>query len=111
MKRIIPIIFLPALAICMGGCSKTLSKLPDNRAVITTPDQVTQLLTSAYPHATYMAFTEPMSDNAEDREQPLQLPILNRIKLISRLTSFRMQPLSNMILLLPIGIPATKPLL
>jgi len=67
MKRIILIIFLPALAICMGGCSKTLSKLPDNRAVITTPDQVTQLLTSAYPHATYMAFTEPMSDNAEDK--------------------------------------------
>ena len=67
MKRIMLIIFLPALAIYIGGCSKTLSKLPDNRAVITTPDQVTQLLTSAYPHATYMAFTEPMSDNAEDK--------------------------------------------
>jgi len=67
MKRIIPIIFLSAFAIFLSGCDKTLGKLPDNRAVITTPDQVTQLLTSAYPHATYMAFTEPMSDNAEDK--------------------------------------------
>lgn len=67
MKRIVQIIFLLALAIYIGGCSKTLGTLPDNRAVITNPDQVTQLLTSAYPHATYMAFTEPMSDNAEDK--------------------------------------------
>ncbi len=67
MKRIFLIIFLPAFVIYFGGCSKTLSTLPDNRAIITTPDQVTQLLTSAYPHASYMAFTEPMSDNAEDK--------------------------------------------
>ena len=45
MKKIILIIFLPAWAIYIGGCSKALSTLPDNRAVITTPDQVTQLLT------------------------------------------------------------------
>jgi len=67
MKHIIQILFLPALIICVAGCSKTLNKLPDNRAVITNVDQVTQLLTSAYPHATYMAFTEPLSDNAEDK--------------------------------------------
>ncbi|MFT3932472.1 MAG: RagB/SusD family nutrient uptake outer membrane protein [Chitinophagaceae bacterium] len=67
MKRIVQLIFLASSVVWLGACSKTLSTLPDNRAVITTPDQVTQLLTSAYPHATYMAFTEPMSDNAEDK--------------------------------------------
>jgi len=62
-------IFYPVLClgICLAGCNKQLDKLPDNRTVITTVDQVTQLLASAYPHATYMAFTEPMSDNAEDK--------------------------------------------
>ncbi|MEO5593137.1 MAG: RagB/SusD family nutrient uptake outer membrane protein [Chitinophagaceae bacterium] len=67
MKRIIQTIFLPSLVMFMAGCSKTLSKLPDNRTVITNTDQVTQLLTSAYPHASYMSFTEPLSDNAEDK--------------------------------------------
>jgi hypothetical protein len=67
MKKISQAIFLSALAICIAGCGKTLDKLPDNRAVITNVDQVTQLLTSAYPHTTYMAFTEPLSDNAEDK--------------------------------------------
>jgi len=47
------------LGICLAGCNKQLDKLPDNRTVITNVDQVTQLLTSAYPHAVYMAFTEP----------------------------------------------------
>jgi hypothetical protein len=66
MKKIIQIIFLPALLI-FAGCNKKLETLPDNRTVITNPEQVTQLLTSAYPHATYMPFTEPLSDNAEDK--------------------------------------------
>ena len=64
MKRIwYPIL----LGVCIAGCNKQLDKLPDNRTVITNVDQVTQLLTSAYPHAVYMSFTEPMSDNAEDK--------------------------------------------
>ena len=67
MKRIVARWLLPASLIVMAGCNKTLNKLPDNRAVITSVDQVTQLLTSAYPHGTYMAFTEPLSDNAEDK--------------------------------------------
>ncbi|MEP7278269.1 MAG: RagB/SusD family nutrient uptake outer membrane protein [Bacteroidota bacterium] len=67
MKNILSIICLSLLAIFINGCAKTLDKLPDNRAVITNVDQVTQLLTSAYPHASYMAFTEPLSDNAEDK--------------------------------------------
>lgn len=67
MKKVIQYIFLPVLIIYSAGCGKTLDKLPDNRTVITNVAQVTQLLTSAYPHATYMAFTEPLSDNAEDK--------------------------------------------
>ncbi|MBS1606481.1 MAG: RagB/SusD family nutrient uptake outer membrane protein, partial [Bacteroidetes bacterium] len=46
-----------------ASCNKQLEKLPDNRAVITNVDQVTQLLASAYPHAMYATFTEPISDN------------------------------------------------
>ena len=61
----------PVVLLCVGvwlaGCNKQLDKLPDNRTVITNVDQVTQLLASAYPHAVYMSFTEPMSDNAEDK--------------------------------------------
>ena len=49
------------------SCNKQLDKLPDNRTVITTVDQVTQLLVAAYPHANYIPFMEPMSDNAEDK--------------------------------------------
>ncbi|MEP6749214.1 MAG: RagB/SusD family nutrient uptake outer membrane protein [Bacteroidota bacterium] len=67
MKKFVQYIYLPALVIGIAGCNKTLDKLPDNRTVITNVAQVTQLLTSAYPHATYMAFTEPLSDNAEDK--------------------------------------------
>ncbi|MDO6435171.1 RagB/SusD family nutrient uptake outer membrane protein [Flavitalea sp. BT771] len=64
-KRIFYPIF--CLGVCLASCNKQLDKLPDNRTVISHVDQVTQLLTSAYPHAVYMAFTEPLSDNAEDK--------------------------------------------
>lgn len=67
MKKILIPIVLASLFLYLEGCNKALDKLPDNRAVITSPDQVSQLLTTAYPHATYMAFLEPMSDNAEDK--------------------------------------------
>jgi len=59
------LIWCPGL--CLMSCNKQLDKLPDNRAVITTVDQVTQLLVAAYPHANYIPFMEPMSDNAEDK--------------------------------------------
>ncbi len=67
MKKIMLLVFVPSLVVAVAGCNKALDKLPDNRAVIASVDQVTQLLVSAYPHATYMAFTEPLSDNAEDK--------------------------------------------
>ena len=54
-------------AISLGGCKKYLDKEPDNRTLITTPEQVGQLLTTAYPKGNYILFTESMSDNAEDK--------------------------------------------
>ncbi|HEY6899169.1 MAG TPA: RagB/SusD family nutrient uptake outer membrane protein, partial [Puia sp.] len=67
MKKTVQYLLLLAAAASTAGCNKQLSKLPDNRAVISNVDQVTQLLTSAYPHGNYIPFTEPMSDNAEDK--------------------------------------------
>jgi hypothetical protein len=67
MKKIFFQLFLLCSVIYLAGCGKQLDKLPDNRAIITNVDQVTQLLTTAYPHGNYIPFTEPMSDNAEDK--------------------------------------------
>ncbi|HEY9257136.1 RagB/SusD family nutrient uptake outer membrane protein [Chitinophaga sp.] len=53
--------------LALPGCKKYLETLPDNRTVITTPEQVSQLLTTAYPHGTYMLFCEALSDNVEDK--------------------------------------------
>ena len=49
------------------GCKKYLDKEPDNRTQITSPDQISQLLTNAYPKGNYILFCESMSDNAEDK--------------------------------------------
>ncbi len=56
------------MVLSMMGCKKYLDKEPDNRTQIKTPDQIAQLLTTAYPKANYMLFCESMSDNAEDKE-------------------------------------------
>lgn len=54
-------------AASLGGCKKYLDKDPDNRTIISTGEQISQLLTSAYPRANYILFSESMSDNAEDK--------------------------------------------
>ena len=51
----------------LTGCNKYLAKEPDNRTTITTADQISQLLTNAYPQANYIPFCEAMTDNAEDK--------------------------------------------
>lgn len=51
----------------LAGCTKYLDKEPDNRTQIRTPEQIAQLLASAYPKANYIMFCEAMSDNAEDK--------------------------------------------
>src|SRR5437868_2151215 len=65
-KVILNMMLLGVLA--FSSCSKYLDKEPDNRTNIKTAEQVSHLLTSAYPHANYILFTESMSDNAEDKE-------------------------------------------
>ncbi|WP_207513283.1 RagB/SusD family nutrient uptake outer membrane protein [Longitalea luteola] len=56
-----------ALLFSTAGCKKFLEKNPDNRAAVSTPSQVSQLLGTAYPQGNYMAFTESISDNVTDK--------------------------------------------
>jgi hypothetical protein len=57
-------------SLTLSGCSKFLEKDPDsNRAVINNPEQVSQLLISAYPKGSYITITEAFSDNADDKSQ------------------------------------------
>ena len=51
----------------LASCKKYLGQTPDNRASLTTPTQVSQLLGTAYPQGSYMAFCESMSDNMDDK--------------------------------------------
>ena len=67
MKKYNLYAILIAAASLTSGCEKYLDHEPDNRTQITTPDQLSQLLTSAYPKANYILFCESMSDNAEDK--------------------------------------------
>lgn len=54
----------------LGGCKKFLDHDPDsNRATLETPEQVSQLLISAYPQGSYITIAEAMSDNAADKHQ------------------------------------------
>ena len=66
MKKLIAYTGLLA-AVLFTGCKKYLDKEPDNRTQIASPDQLSQLLTSAYPKGNYILFCESMSDNAEDK--------------------------------------------
>lgn len=66
MKKLVVYIFLLGV-IGLTGCKKFLEKEPDNRTTPTSPEQVTQLLVTAYPKAAYLNFAESMSDNVEDK--------------------------------------------
>ena len=59
--------FLTCLLLTTTGCKKFLEQSPDNRAVLNSPEKVSQLLATAYPQANYMAFCESISDNAADK--------------------------------------------
>lgn len=50
-----------------SSCEKFLSKSPDNRTRLDSPQAVSELLVSAYPDAMFAIFTEVMSDNAGDK--------------------------------------------
>ena len=51
----------------ISACKKFLDQPPDNRAELNTPEQVSQLLGTAYPQANYMSFFESISDNVADK--------------------------------------------
>jgi starch-binding outer membrane protein, SusD/RagB family len=53
--------------VLLGSCKKFLEQPPDNRAVLNSPEKVSQLLGTAYPQANYMAFAESISDNVADK--------------------------------------------
>lgn len=53
----------------LSGCNDFLDQVPDNRTVIDSPGAVAELLTSAYPAASYIQFCETMSDNVADKGQ------------------------------------------
>lgn len=69
MKNILKMLAFVFLLTMLGSCKKYLTTLPDNRIDVDniTFAQIKQLLTDAYPHRTYLPFTEAMSDNAEDK--------------------------------------------
>lgn len=59
---------LLALILILSGCEDFLSTVPDStRTNIKTPDQMSKLLTTAYPRASYIGFSEAMSDNVGDK--------------------------------------------
>ena len=49
------------------SCNDVLDESPDNRTEIDSLDKISELLVSAYPQSTYIAFLEPLSDNAGDK--------------------------------------------
>ena len=55
------------LLVSLAGCKKFLEKSPDNRASLDSPEQVAQLLGTAYPQGNYMSFCESISDNVADK--------------------------------------------
>lgn len=67
MKNTIKYIMLGTLALSASGCKKYLETSPDLRATLNTPAKVSELLTTAYPKASYITFCEAMSDNADDK--------------------------------------------
>jgi hypothetical protein len=67
MQKILSYTSIALLLLTTAGCKKFLEKNPDNRASLSTPEQVSQLLGTAYPQANYMAFCESISDNVTDK--------------------------------------------
>jgi starch-binding outer membrane protein, SusD/RagB family len=66
MKRLL-IFTIFTLLLGVTSCKKFLEQPPDNRAVLNSPEKVSQLLGTAYPQANYMAFCESISDNVADK--------------------------------------------
>jgi hypothetical protein len=66
MKKIKTTLSLLIILIISSSCESFLSETPDNRTQIDSPDKISELLVNAYPGASYMEFTETMTDNVFD---------------------------------------------
>ena len=68
INRFIKSFYLVLPLIALAGCEQFLSTEPDStRATLKTPEQVSQLLVTAYPQGSYVTFSESMSDNSGDK--------------------------------------------
>ena len=65
-------VLLCAVVFLFTACNKYLEKEPDNRTNITTPDQLAQLLTTAYPQGNYIPFLEAMSEMRKTKASQAQ---------------------------------------
>ncbi|RYE28898.1 MAG: RagB/SusD family nutrient uptake outer membrane protein [Sphingobacteriaceae bacterium] len=65
MKKIYTLLLM--LLVVSSGCKKYLEHVPDQRASLNTVEKVAELLITAYPQASYITFTEAMTDNAGDK--------------------------------------------
>lgn len=59
-----------ATTLIVSSCSDFLDKQPDNRAELSTPEQIRQLLVSGYSDANYAVMCELSSDNFIDNNSP-----------------------------------------
>lgn len=66
MNRLKRNIILFCGCLLLVSCNDFLSKNPDNRANLDTPENIAALLVSAYPEYSHVWFSEVMSDNATD---------------------------------------------
>jgi starch-binding outer membrane protein, SusD/RagB family len=61
-------ILLGVVGLCLlSSCNKFLDESPDMRTELNSPEKVGELLATAYPQASYIPFTESMSDNVSDK--------------------------------------------
>ncbi|MCV6630011.1 MAG: RagB/SusD family nutrient uptake outer membrane protein [Flavobacteriaceae bacterium] len=68
MKKTNPSLYiLPYIFLFLFSCNEALEEVPDNRTQIDTPEKIGELLTAAYPQASYATFLEPRTDNAQDK--------------------------------------------
>ncbi len=63
------ILYILTIITALGfvSCDNYLDTTPDNRTVLDSEEKVKELLTAAYPEATYGLFCFSMSDNADDK--------------------------------------------
>lgn len=61
------IIYIIGLLLILTACNDYLDQIPDNRTELNNVETIKELLTTAYPLASYYGFCEVMSDNAGDK--------------------------------------------